>query len=172
MENTLAIKLRRNFGELTNWAICSHQTLSDLPQPLVFHMLSPELIANSLQHTLTQQTMSSPTKPSPSSFMRTSSDRSFASRASTKSGATTSGVSQTAIHHSRTGSFADFVVKFSELTQDLATCSSMEQIKFPRDKQLQALHKNVKAPTWAVECECIEVEENDILQTAYELNRV
>lgn len=136
-------------------------------------MLSPELIAPPSN---TSATMSSPTKPSPAaSFMRTSSDRSFASRASSKSGATASivgGSQQTAIHHTRTGSFADFVVKFSELTQDLAACSSMERIKFPKEKQLQALQKNVKAPTWAVECECIEVEENDILQMAYELNRV
>lgn len=64
------------------------------------------------------------------------------------------------------------VVKFSELTQDLASCSSMERIKFPKEKQVQALQKSVKAPAWAVECECIEVEENDILQMAYELNRV
>ncbi len=114
---------------------------------------------------------SSSAKPYSTSFMRTSSDRSFASRASSKSGATSNG-SQTAIHHNRTGSFADFVVKFSELTQEFTYCSSMERIKFPKDKLVQSQHKNVKAPSWGVECECIEVEENDVLQTAYELNRV
>lgn len=122
---------------------------------------------------------SSSRKSPPPTFMRTSSDRSFASRASTKSGSTASTSVgqyqlQSSIYHSRTasGSFADFVLKVSELTQDLTTCNSMERIKTPKEKRDQAQHKSVKAPSWAVECECIEVEENDVLQTAYELHRV
>lgn len=140
-----------------------------------------------LENIIAPSTMSSSrtnSTPSPASFLRTSSAQSFASRASTKSGSTSSGHHQLqhhSLHHSRTGSFADFVVKFSEMTQDLTQCSSMERIpKVPKEKpdylkkpfMTRTPRAKNQKPAWAVECECIEVEENDVLQTAYELHRV
>ena len=130
-------------------------------------------------------------KPPPL-FPRTQSDRTFASHKSTstassaqassvqgslgptRTGSTSSSPPSNSLHV-RTGSLTDFVIKFSEVTQDLTVCNSTDHhhhLGIFQEKKVQSASAG-PASAWATGCmEGFEVEENDCLRTAYELYRV
>lgn len=111
----------------------------------------------------------------PRSFSRIASEQSVASRDSNTTTSSSKNTKDLLQLHTRTGSFADIVLKFSELTQDLASCSSKDHtvVDAPKKNKMKAVSKVAEiSPLGAVECECIEVDEKECLRTAYELYRV